>query len=296
MSLTGAACRWLKNKPSVLITNWETLKTKSLNKYCPPTYTTNKMEEINNFQQELDESLFRAYERFKELLMKCAQHYLTVMQEVILFYNRLDVPIRQILDFKDEVNKGVKVLETEVRQEKDIEVESFKREGKSLEQEITKKQKKEEETEELKKHLQIVIDDDDDDVYTDATPLASKIPIVDYKIHTKRNRPYFNIIRADGNHMRKIQFLDQEARYEKHVFRNGKTFDRGRGQVKVVTHGISDIIRSNERLEDSINFIDGVPNGLTKRLSSHNASLSCHLLVVLARQHLLKHLRYLKDR
>ncbi|GJZ51567.1 hypothetical protein Tco_0606082 [Tanacetum coccineum] len=58
------------------------------------------MEEINNFQQEPDESLFRAWERFKELLMKCPQHYLTDMQEVILFYNGLDVPTRQILDSK----------------------------------------------------------------------------------------------------------------------------------------------------------------------------------------------------
>nr|GEX41564.1 hypothetical protein [Tanacetum cinerariifolium] len=73
--------------------------------------------------------------------------------------------------FLDEVNEGVKVLETEVRQEKDVKVESSKREGESLKQEITKKQKMEEETEELKKHLQIIIDDDDD-VYTDATPLA----------------------------------------------------------------------------------------------------------------------------
>ncbi|GKE62952.1 hypothetical protein Tco_1513319, partial [Tanacetum coccineum] len=30
--------------------------------------------------------------------MKCPQHYLTEMQEVILFYNGLDVPTRQILD------------------------------------------------------------------------------------------------------------------------------------------------------------------------------------------------------
>nr|GEV97736.1 hypothetical protein [Tanacetum cinerariifolium] len=58
----------------------------------------------------------------------------------------------------------------------------------------------EEESKELKKHLQIVTDDDDD-VYIDATPLASKIPIVDCKIYTERNRPYFKIIRADGNHM-----------------------------------------------------------------------------------------------
>ncbi|GKC56796.1 retrovirus-related pol polyprotein from transposon TNT 1-94 [Tanacetum coccineum] len=61
------------------------------------------MEEINNFQQEPDESLFRAWERFKELLMKCPQHYLTDMQEVILFYNRLDVPTRQILDSKGAI-------------------------------------------------------------------------------------------------------------------------------------------------------------------------------------------------
>nr|GFB44928.1 hypothetical protein [Tanacetum cinerariifolium] len=59
-----------------------------------------KIEEINNFQQEPDESLYRAWERFKELLMKCPQHYLTNMQEVILFYNGLDVPTRQILDSK----------------------------------------------------------------------------------------------------------------------------------------------------------------------------------------------------
>nr|GEV75670.1 hypothetical protein [Tanacetum cinerariifolium] len=64
-----------------------------------------KMEEINNFQQEPDESLFRAWERFKELLMKCSQHYLTDMQKVILFYNGLDVPTRQILDSKARSTK-----------------------------------------------------------------------------------------------------------------------------------------------------------------------------------------------
>ncbi|GJY43223.1 hypothetical protein Tco_0431436 [Tanacetum coccineum] len=40
------------------------------------------MEEINNFQQEPDETLYQAWERFKELLMKCPQHYLTETQEM----------------------------------------------------------------------------------------------------------------------------------------------------------------------------------------------------------------------
>ncbi|GJR52316.1 hypothetical protein Tco_1402837 [Tanacetum coccineum] len=68
MSLTGAASHWLRNEPS-----------------------------------ESDESLFQAWERFKELLMKYPQHYLTDMHEVILFYNGLDVPTRQILDSKGAI-------------------------------------------------------------------------------------------------------------------------------------------------------------------------------------------------
>nr|GEU58011.1 hypothetical protein [Tanacetum cinerariifolium] len=62
-----------------------------------------------------------------------------------------------------------------------------------------------EEPKPLKRQVQIDLDeeivpDDDDDMYVDATPLVSKIPIVDYKIHTERNKPYFKIIRADRNH------------------------------------------------------------------------------------------------
>ncbi|GKC08889.1 hypothetical protein Tco_1000499 [Tanacetum coccineum] len=83
ISLTGAAARWLRNEPTGSIKTWEDLKTKFLNKYCPPGRTAKKMEEINNFQQEPDETLYQAWERFKELLMKCPQHYLTEMQERI---------------------------------------------------------------------------------------------------------------------------------------------------------------------------------------------------------------------
>ncbi|GJR08470.1 retrovirus-related pol polyprotein from transposon TNT 1-94 [Tanacetum coccineum] len=62
MSLTRAASRWLRNKPSGSITTWEDLKIKFLRKYCPPARTSKKMKEINNFQQELDETLYQAWE------------------------------------------------------------------------------------------------------------------------------------------------------------------------------------------------------------------------------------------
>ncbi|GKA33364.1 retrovirus-related pol polyprotein from transposon TNT 1-94 [Tanacetum coccineum] len=81
----------------------EDLKTKFLSKYCVPTRTAKKMEEINNFQQEPNETLYQAWEQFKELLMKCPPHYLTEMQEVILFYNGLDIQTRQILDSKGAI-------------------------------------------------------------------------------------------------------------------------------------------------------------------------------------------------
>nr|GEX12745.1 hypothetical protein [Tanacetum cinerariifolium] len=59
ISLTGAASRWLRNEPTGSITNWEILKGKFLSKYCPPSRTAKRMEEINNFQQEPDETLYQ---------------------------------------------------------------------------------------------------------------------------------------------------------------------------------------------------------------------------------------------
>nr|GEZ49394.1 hypothetical protein [Tanacetum cinerariifolium] len=103
MSLTRAASRWLRNKPTSLITTWDGLKTKNLKKYFPPARTAKKMEEINNFQQEPDESLYQVWELFKELLIKCPQHYLKEMYGVILFYNGLAIPTRQILDSRGAI-------------------------------------------------------------------------------------------------------------------------------------------------------------------------------------------------
>ncbi|GJR08941.1 uncharacterized mitochondrial protein-like protein [Tanacetum coccineum] len=46
VSFTGAASRWLRNKPAGSITTWEILKGKILSKYCPPSRTAKRMEEI----------------------------------------------------------------------------------------------------------------------------------------------------------------------------------------------------------------------------------------------------------
>nr|GEV04930.1 hypothetical protein [Tanacetum cinerariifolium] len=69
-----------------------------------------------------------------------------------------------------------------------------------------KRRKLNEEVEDLKRHLEI-IPDEDDDVYTEATPLARKVPVVDYEIIEISNKPYYKIIRADGTHLLYISFL-----------------------------------------------------------------------------------------
>nr|GFA47426.1 hypothetical protein [Tanacetum cinerariifolium] len=66
--------------------------------------------------------------------------------------------------------------------------------------------KLDEEVEDLKRHLEIM-PNKDDDVYTEATPLTRKVPVVDYKIIELNNKPYYKIVRANGTHQLYISFL-----------------------------------------------------------------------------------------
>nr|GEV10872.1 hypothetical protein [Tanacetum cinerariifolium] len=74
-------------------------------------------------------------------------------------------------------------------------------------QKAAKKRKLNKEVEDLKIHLEIV-PDEDDDIYTEATPLTRKVPVVDYEIINLNNKPYYKIIRADGTHQLYISFLN----------------------------------------------------------------------------------------
>nr|GEV30792.1 hypothetical protein [Tanacetum cinerariifolium] len=103
--------------------------------------------------------------------------------------------------FEKYFNSNMAFLEKSKEELEEEESIAVKRKSESLEEKAAKKQKLDEEVEELKKHLQIVSnDDDDDDVYTEAAPLALKVPVVDYEIYTENNKPYYKIIRANGSH------------------------------------------------------------------------------------------------
>nr|GFC77547.1 hypothetical protein [Tanacetum cinerariifolium] len=61
------------------------------------------------------------------------------------------------------------------------------------------------EADDLRKRLEIV-QDKDDDVFVEATPLAQKVPVMDYQIVVTDNKPKYKIIRADDFHQFNISF------------------------------------------------------------------------------------------
>ncbi|GKD99665.1 reverse transcriptase domain-containing protein [Tanacetum coccineum] len=57
-----------------------------------------QLEDIHNFKQEGDESLYQAWERYNDLLYKCPTHDINSHQKVNIFYKGLSTMNRQLLD------------------------------------------------------------------------------------------------------------------------------------------------------------------------------------------------------
>nr|GEX79122.1 putative reverse transcriptase domain-containing protein [Tanacetum cinerariifolium] len=100
------------------------------------------------------------------------------------------------LIFEKYFNFNVAFLEKTKEQMEEEDSRALKRTSESQVKKAAKKQKLDEEVAKLKRHLHIV-PNDEDDIYTEATPLARKVLVVDYEIYTKNNKPYYKIIRAD---------------------------------------------------------------------------------------------------
>ncbi|GJZ71455.1 reverse transcriptase domain-containing protein [Tanacetum coccineum] len=67
-SLEGAAQIWLEKEPPRSILTWDDLVLKFINKFFPPSKTTNLRNEITRFQQRFDETFYEACDRFNDLL------------------------------------------------------------------------------------------------------------------------------------------------------------------------------------------------------------------------------------
>ncbi|GJZ78676.1 hypothetical protein Tco_0643513 [Tanacetum coccineum] len=54
-------------------------------RYCHLFITAKKLDEIRNFKQERDETLYHAWERYNDLLYQCPLHNLNCQQKVYIF-------------------------------------------------------------------------------------------------------------------------------------------------------------------------------------------------------------------
>nr|GEY37554.1 hypothetical protein [Tanacetum cinerariifolium] len=118
------------------------------------------------------------------------------------------------LIFEAKFNANIEFLlksKEQIEEEENRALESI---NETLAQKSAKRKRLNEEdkdVEEIKQHLEIV-PDEDDDVYTEATLLARKVPVVDHQIIHLNNKPRYKIIRADGTHQLYLILL-VERRY-----------------------------------------------------------------------------------
>ncbi|KAF7835343.1 uncharacterized protein G2W53_010202 [Senna tora] len=97
-SLRDKAKVWLQSLPEGSISTWEELAQQFLTKYFPPGKTAKMRNDITSFVLLDNESLYEAWERFKELLRKCPHHGLPKWLQVQTFYNGLSSEIRTSID------------------------------------------------------------------------------------------------------------------------------------------------------------------------------------------------------
>nr|GEV88138.1 reverse transcriptase domain-containing protein [Tanacetum cinerariifolium] len=87
--LTHHATAWFDRLPRNYITTFEQMAKMFLGKYFPPSMVTKLRNEITNFCQRLDESLFEAWELYKLSIDRCPNHNMLPVTQIDTFYNEL---------------------------------------------------------------------------------------------------------------------------------------------------------------------------------------------------------------
>jgi len=97
-SLKDRASDWLQNKEPNSFTTWEMLSKAFLSKYFPPGKTAKLREEITSFIQRDGESLYEAWEMFKDLQQQCPHHAVPDWLLIQTFYNVLEQSVKISVD------------------------------------------------------------------------------------------------------------------------------------------------------------------------------------------------------
>nr|GEV59199.1 reverse transcriptase domain-containing protein [Tanacetum cinerariifolium] len=97
-SLTHHATAWFDRLPRNSINTFEQMAKMFLEKYFPPSMVTKLRNEITNFCQRPDESLFEAWERYKLSIDRCPNHNMLPVTQIDTFYNGLTLRHRDTIN------------------------------------------------------------------------------------------------------------------------------------------------------------------------------------------------------
>nr|GFA00688.1 reverse transcriptase domain-containing protein [Tanacetum cinerariifolium] len=97
-SLTHYATAWFDRFLRNSINTFEQMVKMFLEKYFPPSMVTKLRNEITNFCQRPDESLFKAWERYKLSIDRCPNHNMLPVTQIDTFYNGLTLRHRDTIN------------------------------------------------------------------------------------------------------------------------------------------------------------------------------------------------------
>nr|GEV89406.1 reverse transcriptase domain-containing protein [Tanacetum cinerariifolium] len=89
-SLTHHASAWFDRLLRNSINTFEQMFKMFLGKYFPPSMVSKLKNEIINFRQRPDESLFEAWEHYKLLIDRCPNHNMLPVTQIDTFYNTIN--------------------------------------------------------------------------------------------------------------------------------------------------------------------------------------------------------------
>nr|GEV92902.1 reverse transcriptase domain-containing protein [Tanacetum cinerariifolium] len=96
-SLTHHATAWFDRFPRDYINTFKQMSKMFLGKYFPPSMVTKLRNEITNFRQHPNESLFEAWECYKLSIDRCPKHNMLPVTQIDTFYNGLTLRHRDTI-------------------------------------------------------------------------------------------------------------------------------------------------------------------------------------------------------
>ncbi|CAM8969233.1 unnamed protein product [Rhodiola kirilowii] len=97
-SLSDMDSRWLDNHAEGTFTTWDKLAEAFLQQYFPPSKIAHFRNKIISFRSMDGETLYDAWERYKELMRMCPHHNLELWQIMDTFYQGIDQGMRTLIN------------------------------------------------------------------------------------------------------------------------------------------------------------------------------------------------------